>query len=198
MGAHRRGYFHSRLAGKLEGDEMREVVIDTEAARLDPRVGHRIVEIACLELVHHVPTGRSFHRYVNPERDMPADALAVHGLSAEFLAGHPLFSSIADELMAFIGGDRLIIHDAEFDFAFINAELARLGRAPLGCSFVDALALARRRSPGSPVSLTALCRRFAINLPGRNEHTPEVDCGLVAKVYFELIDGGPRDRRLAT
>src|SRR5713226_10261902 len=105
---------------------MREVVIDTETTGLDPQAGHRIVEIACLELIHHVPTGRSFHRYVNPERDMPADALAVHGLTAEFLARQPLFAAVLDELFAFIGFDPLVIHNAEFDLAFLNAELARL------------------------------------------------------------------------
>src|SRR6202521_4893800 len=110
---------------------MREIVLETETTGLDPHEGHRIVEIACLELMHHVPTGRSFHRYVNPERDMPADALAVHGLEEEFLAGHPPFAAVADELAAFIGGDRLVIHNAEFDIAFINAELARLGHPPL-------------------------------------------------------------------
>ncbi len=166
---------------------MREVVIETETTGLDPHAGHRIIEIACLELVHRFPTGRSFHRYVNPERDMPADALAIHGLSAEFLAGHPPFSSIVDELMAFIGGDRLVIHGAEFDRAFVNAELARLGRGPLVNSLVDTLVLARRRFPGSPISRTALCRRFAIDVPNRNEHTTRVYCDLVAKIYAELI-----------
>src|ERR1041385_662215 len=110
---------------------MREVVIDTETTGLDPQDGHRIVEIACLELIHHVPTGRKFHRYVNPERDMPAEALAVHGLDASFLAGQQLFAAIADDLAEFIACDRLVIHNAEFDLAFINAELARLGRDPL-------------------------------------------------------------------
>jgi DNA polymerase-3 subunit epsilon len=110
---------------------MREVVIDTETTGLDPLDGHRIVEIACLELIHHVPTGRKLHRYVNPERDIPADAMAVHGLDAAFLAGHPPFAVIADEVIEFIAGDRLIIHNAEFDLAFLNAELARLDRGPL-------------------------------------------------------------------
>src|SRR4051795_5404258 len=143
---------------------MREIVIDTETTGLDPGDGHRIVEVACIELLHHVPTGRKFHRYVNPERDMPAEAFAVHGLSAEFLVEHLRFAEIADELLGFIGDDRLVIHNAEFDLAFLNAELARLDRPPLACAFVDTLSIARRRFPGAPASLDALCRRFAIDL----------------------------------
>ena len=168
---------------------MREVVIDTETTGLDPHAGHRIVEIACLELAHHVPTGRKLHRYVNPERDIPADALAVHGLTAEFLAGHPPFAAIADEVIAFIGGDRVVIHNADFDLAFINAELARLGRGPLVCPFVDTLAVARRRFPGAPASLDALCRRFVIDLSEREKHGADIDCGLLAAVYVELLGG---------
>jgi DNA polymerase-3 subunit epsilon len=168
---------------------MREVVIDTETTGLDPTAGHRICEVACIELGHHVPTGRKLHRYVNPERDMPADAFAVHGLTAEFLARHPPFAEIADELVAFIGGDRVVIHNAEFDLAFINAELARLGRGPLVCPFVDTLAVARRRFPGAPASLDALCRRFAIDLSERDKHGADIDCGLLAAVYIELLGG---------
>jgi DNA polymerase III subunit epsilon len=168
---------------------MREVVIDTETTGLDPTDGHRIVEIACLELIHHVPTGRKLHRYVNPERDIPADAMAVHGLDAEFLAEHPVFAAIADEVTAFIAGDRLVIHNAEFDVAFLNAELARLGRPPLAGPFVDTLAVARSRFPGAPNSLDALCRRFAIDLAAREKHGAEIDCGLLAEVYVELLGG---------
>lgn len=168
---------------------MREIVIDTETTGLDAQAGHRIVEIAAIELQHHVPTGRRFHRYVNPERDMPAEALAVHGLTAEFLAAHPSFAAVADELAEFIAGDRLVIHNAEFDLAFINAELARLGRAPLVCPFVDTLAVARRRFPGAPASLDALCRRFGIDLSSRELHGAEIDCGLLAEVYIELLGG---------
>jgi DNA polymerase-3 subunit epsilon len=168
---------------------MREVVIDTETTGLDPNGGDRICEIACLELAHHVPTGRKLHRYVNPERDMPADALAVHGLTAEFLAAHPTFAAIADEVIAFIGGDRVVIHNAEFDLAFINAELSRLGRGPLVCPFVDTLAVARRRFPGAPASLDALCRRFTIDLAVREKHGADIDCGLLAEVYIELLGG---------
>ena len=168
---------------------MREVVLDTETTGLDPREGHRIVEVACVELVHHVPTGRCFHRYVNPERDVPEDALAVHGLTAEFLAHQPPFAAILDELLRFIGSDPLVIHNAEFDLAFLNAELARLQREPITSGYVDTLAIARRRFPGSPASLDALCRRFAIDLSGRVEHGAEIDCGLLAAVYLELLGG---------
>jgi DNA polymerase-3 subunit epsilon len=168
---------------------VREIVVDTETTGLDPNDGHRIVEIACIELMHHVPTGRKFHRYVNPDRDMPGDALAVHGITAEFLKSQPPFEAIADDLAAFIGGDRLVIHNAEFDLAFLNAELARLGRPAMACAFVDTLAVARRRYPGAPNSLDALCRRYAIDLTVRDKHGADIDCGLLAKVYVELLGG---------
>jgi DNA polymerase III subunit epsilon len=167
----------------------REIVLDTETTGLDPSQGHRIVEIACIELVQHVPTGRKFHRYVNPERDMPEDALAVHGITAEFLASQPPFAAIVDELFGFISTDRLVIHNAEFDLAFLNAELARLKRTPLDCGFVDTLGLARVRFPGAPASLDALCRRFGIDLSMRGVHGAELDCGLLAAVYLELLGG---------
>lgn len=168
---------------------MREVVIDTETTGLDPDDGHRIVEIACIELLHHIPTGRKFHRYVNPERDMPAEAYAVHGLSSEFLAEHPCFAEIVDELLAFIGDDQVVIHNAGFDLAFLNAELARLHRPKLACPFIDTLAVARQRFPGAPASLDALCRRFAIDLSIREKHGADIDCGLLAVVYLELLGG---------
>jgi DNA polymerase III subunit epsilon len=168
---------------------MREIVLDVETTGLDPGDGHRIVEIACVELVHHVPTGRRFHRYVNPERDMPADALAVHGLTAEFLARQLPFAAGLDELLVFIGSDPLVIHNAEFDLAFLNAELARLQREPIASGYVDTLTMARRRFPGSPASLDALCRRFDIDLSGRVEHGAEIDCSLLAAVYLELLGG---------
>jgi DNA polymerase-3 subunit epsilon len=176
---------------------MREIVLDTETTGLDPRQGHRLVEIACVELVHHVPTGRSFHRYVDPGRDIPEDARAVHGLDAEFLAGQPPFAAIVDELLAFIGSDPLVIHNAEFDLAFLNAELARLERPPLAVAYVDTLGLARRRFPGSPASLDALCRRFAIDLSSREKHGAEIDCRLLAAVYVELLGGRQPDLDLA-
>jgi DNA polymerase-3 subunit epsilon len=168
---------------------MREIVIDTETTGLDPHDGHRIVEVACIELMHHIPSGRKFHRYVNPERDMPAEAHAVHGLSAEFLAEHPRFDTIADELLGFISDDQVVIHNAEFDLAFLNAELARLGRPPLACRFVDTLTMARQRFPGAPASLDALCRRFEIDLSAREKHGADIDCFLLASVYLELLGG---------
>jgi DNA polymerase-3 subunit epsilon len=168
---------------------MREIVLDTETTGLDPGEGHRIVEIACIELIHHVPTGRKFHRYVNPERDMPEDALTVHGLTTEFLGRQPPFAAIVDELLGFIGSDRLVIHNAEFDLAFLNAELARLDREPITIPYVDTLGLARVRFPGAPASLDALCRRFGIDLSIRVEHGAEIDCGLLAAVYIELLGG---------
>jgi DNA polymerase-3 subunit epsilon len=168
---------------------MREIVLDTETTGLDPGEGHRIVEIACIELIHHVPTGRKFHRYVNPERDMPDDALTVHGLTTEFLGRQPPFAAIVDELLGFIGSDRLVIHNAEFDLAFLNAELARLHCEPITIPYVDTLGLARVRFPGAPASLDALCRRFGIDLSIRVEHGAEIDCGLLAAVYIELLGG---------
>jgi DNA polymerase-3 subunit epsilon len=168
---------------------MREIVLDTETTGLDPGEGHRIVEIACIELIHHVPTGRKFHRYVNPERDMPEDALSVHGLTTVFLGRQPPFAAIVDELLGFIGSDRLVIHNAEFDLAFLNAELARLHREPITIPYVDTLGLARVRFPGAPASLDALCRRFGIDLSIRVEHGAEIDCGLLAAVYIELLGG---------
>jgi len=168
---------------------MREIVVDTETTGLDPQGGHRIVEIACLELLHHIPTGRKFHRYINPDRDMPADAFAVHGLTAEFLAEHPRFGEVAAALLGFIGDDPLVIHNAEFDLGFLNAELRGLGLPPLNSTFVDTLALARSRFPGASASLDALCRRFAIDLSVRERHGAEIDCGLLAEVYVELLGG---------
>jgi len=168
---------------------VREIVVDTETTGLDPQTGHRIVEIAAIELMHHVPTGRKFHRYVNPERDIPVDAHAVHGLSEEFLAGHPAFAAVVDEFLAFVGDAPLVIHNAEFDLAFLNAELARAGRPFLASSHVDTLSMARRRFPGAPASLDALCRRFDIDLSARDKHGAEIDCRLLAEVYVELLGG---------
>jgi DNA polymerase III subunit epsilon len=168
---------------------MREIVLDTETTGLDPADGHRIVEIGCIELVNHMPTGRVFHRHVNPERDMPEEAYAVHGLSAEFLATHPPFAAHAEEFLDFVGDGRLIIHNAEFDLKFLNAELRRLGKEKLSCDVEDTLALARRRFPGAQASLDALCRRFAIDLTARTRHGALLDCELLAAVYLELIGG---------
>ncbi len=169
---------------------MREIVLDTETTGLDPSDGHRIVEIACIELVHHVPTGRKFHRYVNPERDMPEDALAVHGIDCVFLAGQPHFAAVADDLLAFIGSGPLVIHNAEFDLAFLNAELARLGRA------ADRLLLCRHAGHGAACGIperrrasTPCADGSTIDLSLRDEHGAEIDCGLLAAVYLELLGG---------
>jgi DNA polymerase-3 subunit epsilon len=168
---------------------MREIVLDTETTGLDPADGHRIVEIGCIELVNHMPSGRVFHCHVNPEREMPEEAYAVHGLSAEFLAKHAPFAAIADEFLAFVSDGRLIIHNAEFDLKFINSELRRLGKESLRCEVEDTLALARRRYPGAQASLDALCRRFEIDLSARTKHGALLDCELLAAVYLELIGG---------
>ena len=168
---------------------MRELVIDTETTGLDPNDGHRIVEVAVIELVNHLPTGRFFHRYVNPDRDMPEAAFAIHGLSREFLAQHPVFPAHADELLEFLGADQLVIHNAEFDLAFLNMELKRAGLRALTCPVVDTLAIARQRFPGQPANLDALCRRFAIDLTAREKHGARIDGELLAAVYLELIGG---------
>ena len=178
---------------------MREVVIDTETTGLDPAQGHRVVEVGCLELVNGVPSGRSFQAYVNPERDVPAEAHAVHGLSAEFLADHPTFAGIAGGLLDFLGDAPLVAHNAEFDLGFLNAELALVGLAPLAPErAVDTVGLARRRFPGAPASLDALCRRFGIDLGGRALHGALKDAELLARVYLELIGGRQPDLALAT
>jgi DNA polymerase III subunit epsilon len=168
---------------------MREVVLDTETTGLDPSDGHRIVEIACVELHHHIPTGRKWQRYLNPQRDVPPDALDVHGLTYDFLSNHLLFSEVAEEFLAFIGGDRLVTHNAEFDLGFVNAELIRSNRPPISANHVDTLALARQRFPGAPASLDALCRRFGIDLSARDKHGAAIDCELLAAVYLELLGG---------
>ncbi len=169
---------------------MREIVLDTETTGLDPASGHRIVEIGCVELLNHVPTGEVYHQYVNPERDMPAEAERVHGLTEAFLAGHPTFAEIADPFADFIGDATLVIHNAAFDLGFINAEFARVGRSAIGSDrAVDTVALARKKFPGAQASLDALCRRFGIDLSGRDLHGALLDSRLLAAVYLELLGG---------
>ena len=169
---------------------MREVVLDTETTGLDPDSGHRIVEIGCLELINHVATGRHFQSYVNPERDMPEEARAIHGLSADFLAKHPVFGKVADPFLEFIGDAPLVIHNAQFDLRFLNAELAKLELTPLDPKrAVDTVALARQRLPGAQVNLDALCRRFEIDASERTFHGALLDCQLLAEVYLELRGG---------
>lgn len=169
---------------------MRELVVDTETTGLDPLAGDRLVELACVELINHIPTGQTFQTYLNPERDMPPDAFAIHGLSAEFLADKPLFGVAAGKFLEFIAGDPLVIHNAEFDLKFINAELATAGRALLPYTrVVDTLAMARRKFPGSPASLDALCKRYSIDTARREKHGALLDAELLAQVYIELIGG---------
>lgn len=169
---------------------MREIVLDTETTGLDPDNGHRIVEVACLELVNHLPTGRSYQSYVNPDRDMPSEAFAVHGLSAEFLSDKPRFAEVADALMGFVGESPLVIHNAEFDIRFLNAELRKIERPLLTPDrVVDTLQIARQKFPGAPASLDALCRRFAIDNSAREKHGALLDVELLADVYLELIGG---------
>ena len=169
---------------------MREIVLDTETTGLDPEQGHRLVEVAAVELIDHLPTGRSFHSYVNPERDMPEEAFRVHGLSAAFLRDYPLFAEVVDPLLEFLEDSRLVIHNAAFDVRFLNAELTRAGREPLPqARALDTLFLAQRRFPGAPNSLDALCRRFAVDNSARTRHGALLDCELLAEVYLHLIGG---------
>jgi DNA polymerase-3 subunit epsilon len=169
---------------------MRQIVLDTETTGLDP-ASHRIIEIGCVELVNHVPTGRHFHTYLNPERASDARAFEVHRLSDEFLKSQPLFRDKAGEFLDFIAGDQLVIHNAEFDIGFVNWELKRIQREALLMSrVVDTIAIARQKYPGAQASLDALCRRFEIDLTIRAErHGALIDAGLLARVYLELIGG---------
>ncbi|MDE2361676.1 MAG: DNA polymerase III subunit epsilon [Hyphomicrobiales bacterium] len=169
---------------------MREIVLDTETTGLDPATGDRVVEIGAVELVNGVVTGANFHVYVNPERDMPEAAFRVHGLSEEFLRKHPVFAQVAEEFVAFIGDDRLVIHNAEFDVKFLNAELARLTLPPLDPARVlDSLMLARRKHPGAANSLDALCGRYGVDVSRRKKHGALLDAELLAEVYIELSGG---------
>lgn len=177
---------------------MREVVLDTETTGLDPNDGHRICEIGCIELVNHVATESHFHQYINPERDMPEAAYRVHGLSTEFLSEKPRFVEVADRLIDFLGDAPLIIHNAEFDMGFINAELRRIDRSPLPFErAVDTVKIARRKFPGAQASLDALCRRFQIDNSARTLHGALLDAELLAEVYLELIGGRQPDFDLA-
>jgi len=171
----------------------RSVLFDTETTGLDPAQGDRVIEVAVLELINDLPTGRHFHRQIDPERDVPEDATRIHGFTRADLTGKPLFAEIADELIAFIGDGMLVAHNAPFDFGFLNAEFSRLGLAPLDpVRMIDTLALARARFPGLPNSLDALCRRFEIDLSARTSHNALLDCRLLAEVYVELTGGRQR------
>ncbi|RYH10876.1 DNA polymerase III subunit epsilon [Tropicimonas sp. IMCC6043] len=173
---------------------MREIVMDTETTGLDPFDGHRIVEIGGVELDNHVPTGRTYHQYINPKRDMPTEAFEVHGISADFLADKPPFEAIAQEFVDFVGDAILVIHNASFDMKFLNAEFDWAGFPQLPMSrALDTLAIARKRFPGSPASLDALCRRFGIDNSNRTLHGALLDSEILADVYLELIGGRQPD-----
>lgn len=178
---------------------MREVVIDTETTGLDSKGGHRIIEIGGVELVNHVTTGATFHRYIDPERDVDRGAFEVHGLSREFLANYPSFAEHADAFLEFIAQDDLIIHNAPFDIGFINMELGRIGRELISPErLIDTLQIARRRYPGAQASLDALCKRFEIDKSHREQHGALVDADLLALVYLELIGGRQPNLELAS
>lgn len=169
---------------------MREIVLDTETTGLDPNSGDRVIEIGCLELDNHIATGNTFHEYIHPERDIPEDAARIHGITLEMLKGKPLFGAIAADFLAFIGDAKLVIHNASFDLGFLNAELARLDRPAIPTArAVDTVRLARRKFPGSPASLDALCKRFNIDNSARTKHGALLDAELLADVYVELIGG---------
>jgi DNA polymerase III subunit epsilon len=169
---------------------MREVIFDTETTGLDPKTGDRMVEIGCVEMIGRVETGRTFHAYFNPERDMPAEAERVHGLSAAFLATKPRFAETADELLAFLDDAPLVAHNAGFDMGFLNNELSLCGRAPIDMArMIDTVAIARRKHPGAKLSLDALCTRYGIDRSHRVKHGALLDAELLAQVYVELTGG---------
>ncbi len=174
---------------------MREIVLDTETTGLDPLRGDRLVEIGCVEILNRMPTGQTFHRHINPERDMPAEAFAVHGLSSAFLADKPFFAEVVEDFLEFIGDAPLVIHNASFDVSFINAELDRIKRPPIARErLVDTLLLARRKHPGVSNRLDDLCSRYAIDNSRRTKHGALLDAELLAEVYIDLI--GARQSQL--
>jgi len=173
---------------------MREIVLDTETTGMDPEKGDKMVEIGCVELVNHLPTGRTYHQYINPERDVPAEVVAVHGLTYERLKKEPTFGEVVGDFLDFIGNDsKLVIHNAAFDMKFINAEIKTYGFASVDPKrIIDTLLIARRKFPGSPANLDALCRRFQINNDNRTLHGALLDSELLAEVYLELLGGRQR------
>jgi len=176
---------------------MREIVLDTETTGLDPETGDRIVEIGAVELSGHIPTGSTYHQYINPERAMPHEALQVHGLGDDFLRDKPVFRTIAADFVEFIGDANLVIHNASFDMKFINAELGWAGLPPIPYErAVDTLEIARRKFPGSPASLDALCRRYGVDNASRTLHGALLDSEILADVYLELIGGRQPDLAL--
>lgn len=168
----------------------REIVLDTETTGMDPADGHRIIEIGCVELDNHLPTGKTWHRYINPEREVDAGAVAVHGIKTEFLKDKPTFGEVVGDFVEFIGDATLVIHNAEFDTKFLNAELKTFGFPSIKpANVIDTLMMARKKFPGSPANLDALCRRFNIDLSGRELHGALLDAQLLAAVYLELAGG---------
>lgn len=169
---------------------IREIILDTETTGLSPQGGDRLVEIGCLELINHLPTGRQYHQYINPERDVPDEAVKVHGLTWERLKTEPVFAEVADAFLEFVQDSPLVIHNASFDMGFINHELGKLGRPPIPMArAVDTVQIARRKFPGAPASLDALCRRFGVDNSGRTFHGALLDASLLADVYIELLGG---------
>src|SRR5271165_7566896 len=186
------------LPGPIVYAGQRSVLFDTETTGLDPLNGDRVIEVAALELINELPTGRHFHALIDPQRDIPPDASRIHGLTAVDLAGKPVFADVAGDLAAFLGDSRLIAHNAPFDFDFLDMEFGRAGLPPLARDrMIDTLALAKARFPGMPNSLDALCRRFAIDLSARTAHNALLDCRLLADVYVELTGGRQRGLSLA-
>lgn len=178
---------------------MREIVLDTETTGFDPGSGDRIVEIGCVELFNHLATGKTYHQYVNPQRDMPEDAFKVHGISSDFLRDKPVFAKIGQAFLDFVGDAKLVIHNASFDMKFLNAELGWMGLPHLPMDqAIDTLLIARKRFPGSPASLDALCRRFGIDTSARTLHGALLDSEILAEVYLELIGGRQPDFGLST
>jgi DNA polymerase-3 subunit epsilon len=169
---------------------MREIILDTETTGFEPEEGHRVIEIAAIEVINLLPTGRHFHTLLDPERDVPAESTRIHGFTASDLVGKPRFGEKAAEMLAFLGDSPIVAHNAPFDFKHLDAELARIGRPPLGAArMVDSLAIARERFPGAPNSLDALCRRFDIDLSERTTHNALLDVRLLAQAYLELRGG---------
>jgi DNA polymerase-3 subunit epsilon len=178
---------------------MREIVLDTETTGLDPGKGDRLVEIGAVEIVNQIATGAVFHALINPEREVPEEAFRVHGHSTASLADKPIFAAVVDDFLAFVGEDRLVIHNAEFDLRFLNAELATLGRAPIPADRVtDTLLLARRKHPGAPNNLDALCDRYRIDRSKRVRHGALLDAEILVEVYGELTGGRQRSLSFAT
>jgi DNA polymerase III subunit epsilon len=178
---------------------MREIVLDTETTGFEPAEGHRMVEIGAVELFNHLPTGRTYHQYLNPERPMPKEAFEVHGLGDDFLRDKPLFSAVAADFLAFIGDAQLVIHNAAFDMKFLNAELTAHGHPALpNARATDTLMIARQKFPGSPASLDALCRRFGVDNSGREKHGALLDSEILAEVYLQLVGGRQPDFGLST